>query len=304
MAAKLVMWPGPFEQIFIQSTPGGSIWNVFTIGPLAFEEMVENVKIWAIWIKGKKWLWPLVLIILHELIKTTVYTNFLGQNLQNFPWNLMFYHFPIFDLAVKRSKSTQGHNLNNLYITQVPNATYKVSRPSVNWFRRRRFLKVFTILVMLVMCPGPLVNFFIPSTPWGSKWNLVSIGPVVLEQIVWNCQNLRFLGQRSKNDLDLLYWQIFMYSLRWLYIPIFRPKSSKLSMKSHVLAFSDIWPCGTKGQGQPRVIIWTILIVLEYPMLHTKFQGHRPIGSGRRRFFQVFTIWARPDRNRPYDTRR
>ena len=54
MVAMLFMWPGPFEQIFIQSTPGGSIWNVFTTGPLAYEEMVENVKIWGIWIKGQE----------------------------------------------------------------------------------------------------------------------------------------------------------------------------------------------------------------------------------------------------------
>ena len=34
------------------------------------------------------------------------------------------------------------------------------------------------------------------------------------------------------------------------------------------------------GQGQPREIIWTILVVLTYTMLHTKFQGHQSIGSG------------------------
>ena len=45
----------------------------------------------------------------------------------------------------KRSRSTQGHNFNTLDSTQVPNATYQVSRPSVNRFWRRRFLKVFTI---------------------------------------------------------------------------------------------------------------------------------------------------------------
>ena len=33
------------------------------------------------------------------------------------------------------------------------------------------------------------------------------------------------------------------------------------------------------GQGQPREIIWTILVVLTYTMLHTKFQGHQSIGS-------------------------
>ena len=33
------------------------------------------------------------------------------------------------------------------------------------------------------------------------------------------------------------------------------------------------------GQGQPRVIISTTLVELLYTMLHTKFQGHRSIGS-------------------------
>ena len=34
------------------------------------------------------------------------------------------------------------------------------------------------------------------------------------------------------------------------------------------------------GQGQPRVIICSILVVLAWTMLHTKFQGHQSIGSG------------------------
>ena len=41
----------------------------------------------------------------------------------------------------------------------------------------------------------------------------------------------------------------------------------------------QIWPCRKIGQGQLRVIIWTNLVVLEHPMLHTNFQGHRPFGS-------------------------
>ena len=41
----------------------------------------------------------------------------------------------------------------------------------------------------------------------------------------------------------------------------------------------QIWPCHKNGQGQPSVIIWTNLVVLEYPMLYTKFQGRRPLSS-------------------------
>ena len=46
----------------------------------------------------------------------------------------------------------------------------------------------------------------------------------------------------------------------------------------------QIWPCLKIGQGQPKVIIWTDLLVLK---LHTKFKGHRPFGSGK-----VFTIYG------------
>ena len=53
----------------------------------------------------------------------------------------------------------------------------------------------------------------------------------------------------------------------------------------------QIWPCRKIGDGQPRVIIYTNLEVLEYPMLHTKFQGHWPFGSGEG-FFKVFTIYG------------
>ena len=57
------------------------------------------------------------------------------------------------------------------------------------------------------------------------------------------------------------------------------------------------------GQGQPRVIIWTKLVVLEHPMLHTKIQGHRPLGSGEEDFKRflpymgmaaIFVMWPGP----------
>ena len=57
------------------------------------------------------------------------------------------------------------------------------------------------------------------------------------------------------------------------------------------------------GQGQPRVIIWTTLVVLPYTMLHTMFQGHRSIGSGEEDFLRfspymgmaaMLVMWPRP----------
>ena len=38
MAAILVMWPAPFEQLFVPPSPGGYIWNLVTIGPVVSEE--------------------------------------------------------------------------------------------------------------------------------------------------------------------------------------------------------------------------------------------------------------------------
>ena len=35
-----------------------------------------------------------------------------------------------------------------------------------------------------------------------------------------------------------------------------------------------------------QVVIWTNLVVHEHPMLPTKFQGHRPFGSGEEDFFK------------------
>ena len=39
MAAMLVMWPRPFEQLFFPIGPGGCIWNLVAIGPVVSEEM-------------------------------------------------------------------------------------------------------------------------------------------------------------------------------------------------------------------------------------------------------------------------
>ena len=56
--------------------------------------------------------------------------------------------------------------------------------------------------------------------------------------------------------------------------------------KIHCFAFfpyksirGQIRPYRKIGQGQPRIIIWASLVVLEHPMMLTKFQDPRPFGS-------------------------
>ena len=53
------------------------------------------------------------------------------------------------------------------------------------------------------------------------------------------------------------------------------------------------WPCHKLGQGHCKVIICTNYDGPACPMLHTKFQGHRPFGSGEEDFWRVFTIYGR-----------
>ena len=50
VVAILVMWTIGFEHIFVPSAPGGSKWDVVTIG---FEEMFEIVIIWESLVKGQ-----------------------------------------------------------------------------------------------------------------------------------------------------------------------------------------------------------------------------------------------------------
>ena len=54
------------------------------------------------------------------------------------------------------------------------------------------------------------------------------------------------------------------------------------------------------GQDQPRVIIWLNLVVLDHPLLHTMFQGYRPLGPGEEDFLRflpyigiaaIFVMW-------------
>ena len=87
----------------------------------------------------------------------------------------------------------------------------------------------------------------------------------------------------------------------------FKSQTTIVSKKSIVLPFSYTKALGTKfdlvGHGQPRVISWTNLVVLKHPMLHTKFQGHLPFGSGEADFLRflpymdiaaILFMWPRP----------
>ena len=176
-----------------QSAPGGSIWNLVTITQWLLRRCLKMSKYERHGSKVKEWPWLLVLSNIHVLIKMTVYAPMFSPKASTISMKsivLAFspyksYRKQIWPCCKKKSRSTQGHSLNNHSSTYVPDATYQVSRPSVYWFWRRRFFKFFTIYRR-----GGYVGH-VTRTIWttlrspisrGSTWNLVTIGPVVSEK--------------------------------------------------------------------------------------------------------------------------
>ena len=99
--------------------------------------------------------------------------------------------WPNLTLTSNGSRSTHGHNLNNLGSTRIENATYQVSRSSVKWFWRRRFFKVFTIYGHgghLGHVTRTVWTIFRSPDPWrlhmkfGYNWPSGFRG-----EVVWNC---------------------------------------------------------------------------------------------------------------------
>ena len=77
-----------------------------------------------------------------------------------------------------------------------------------------------------------------------------------------------------------------MYSFSWLHLPTFVIidynnfwKIICFNFFPYKWIWDQIWPCRKIGQCQPRGIIWTNLVVLEYSMLHTTFQVHWPFSA-------------------------
>ena len=68
---------------------------------------------------------------------------------------------------------------------------------------------------------------------------LVQIGTVVSEQIQFEFLYVHDLGPRSRNDLDLQYSHIFIYSIRCLVLIPFRSLVAITSEKSTVFTFSN-----------------------------------------------------------------
>ena len=67
--------------------------------------------------------------------------------------------------------------------------------------------------------------------------SLVQIGKVVSEKNQFDFLYVHDLGPRSRNDLDLQYSNIFIYSIRCLLLPTFRSLAAIVSEKFIVFTF-------------------------------------------------------------------
>ena len=80
-----------------------------------------------------------------------------------------------------------------------------------------------------------------------------------------------------------------IYQLLYNRLQLFLKKILCLTFFPYKSIRGQIWPWHKTGQGHPSDIIWSNLVVLEFPMLHTNFHGHRPFGSREDDFFRFLT---------------
>ena len=92
-------------------------------------------------------------------------------------------------------------------------------------------------VVAIFMWPATCHQIFISLYLKAFIRNLVQIGTVVSEKIQFEFLYAHNLGPRSRNDLDLQYSHIFIYSIRCLLLLPFRSLAAIVSEKIHCFHF-------------------------------------------------------------------
>ena len=100
------------------------------------------------------------------------------------------------------------------------------------------FLPYMGVAAILVMSPASCHQIFISLYLKAFMQSLVQIDTVTSEKIQFEFLYVHYLGLRSRNDLDLQYSQIFIYSIRCLLQLTFRSLAAIVSEKSTVSTFS------------------------------------------------------------------
>ena len=134
-----------------------------------------------------------------------------------------------------------------------------------------KFLPNTGMAAIQVMWPGPFEQTFIHLSHWGSFFKFGFNRPSgFLEKEVWKCWIRVTLDQGQWITLT---FHIHIGSCTHLVNCIYQLWHHCFTFFPYKNISEPIWPCHKIGPNQPRVINWTSLVVLEHPMLHTKFQG-------------------------------
>ena len=102
----------------------------------------------------------------------------------------------------------------------------------------RPFLPYRGVSAIFVMLPVSCHQIFISLYLKAFIQSLVQISTVDSEIFQFKFLYIHDLGPRSRNDLDLQYSHIFIYSIRCLLLLTFRSLAAILSEKSTVFTFS------------------------------------------------------------------
>ena len=94
------------------------------------------------------------------------------------------------------------------------------------------------VAAILIMGPASCHQIFISMYHKAFVQSFGQIGTVVSEKIQFEFLYVHDLGPRSRNDLDLQYSHIFIYSIRCMLLLTFRSLVAIVSEKSTVFTFS------------------------------------------------------------------
>lgn len=174
---------------------------------------------------------------------------------------------------------TQVHHLNSCDSSQVPNTTYQVSRPSVNWFWRSwiyyGFYHKWAWRPCWTCAVGHLNRV---SFPGGGNIKFGYHCASDMRAVIWCFFSSKYKSSRSKAKVwpwDLVFTNLHAHIWTTVYTRTF---FGKVFQPIHEILCSGIfriWLCRWKDQSQAKVIIWTILKDLE----HHIYQVSRPLVS-------------------------
>ena len=102
------------------------------------------------------------------------------------------------------------------------------------------FLPYMGVAAILVMWPASCHQIFISLYLKAFIQRFGQIGTAVSEKIQFEFLYVHDIGPRSRNDLDLQYSHIFIYSIRCMLLLTFRSLAAIGSEKSTVFTFSSV----------------------------------------------------------------